>query len=188
MKRMLALILALTACRVDTAALPQPVTLTAESTGYYCQMTLLDHPGPKGQIHLDGLPGTPLFFSQVRDAVAYLRMPEQSRKVLVTYVNDMGAAPSWEQPGANNWVPIGDVVFVMGSDMMGGMGAAELVPFKDPAKAEAFAKAHGGVVIALADIPDSAVLTPTAQDGVAATGDDADYAERLRKLTQQAGG
>lgn len=184
MKRILILLLALAGCKEDLAAAPQPVEMTAQTVGYYCQMNVLEHPGPKGQVHLDGLPGAPLFFSQVRDVVAYQRMPEQSHAITAIYVNDMGAAPSWDDPGVGNWVPLDRVVFVVGSDMMGGMGVAELVPFSDPAKATEFAAEHGGKVMALAAIPQADVVPPVAETA----GDDEDYAARLRKLGKKVGG
>lgn len=184
MKRALALILLLAACQEETAAVPDALPLTEAAVGHYCQMDLFEHPGPKGQVHLDGLPGAPLFFSQVRDAVAYTRMPEQSHAILAVYVNDMGAAPSWEAPGAENWIPADTAVFVVGSQQRGGMGAPELVPFKDPAKAQAFALSHGGKVMTLDAIPDVDVLTPVALEGDIGAQDDADYEERLRRLTQ----
>ena len=186
--RILALLLLLAACKEETAALPDPVPMTAQSVGYFCQMNVLEHGGPKGQIALDGLPGKPLFFSQVRDAVAYLRMPEQNYKVLATYVSDMGAAPSWSQPGADNWVLIDKAVFVVGSDQLGGMDQPEIVPFSDPAKASAFARAHGGQVMALKDIPASALQTPEAAIPAETSVDDTDYAARLRAQTKKAGG
>lgn len=186
MKRLALVLMLLAACREEEAALPAAVPMTAESTGYFCQMDILGHPGPKAQVHLDGTPGVPLFFSQVRDAVTYLRLPEQSGKVLATYVSDMGAAPSWDDPGVNNWILADKAVYVVGSDVTGGMDAPEVVPFGDPAKAEAFAQEHGGQVMALDDIPDDAL---TADPGAgAAPAEDADYTNRLRALTQQPGG
>ena len=92
MKRLVLALLLLTACK-EQAPIPLPVAMTADSTGYFCQMDILGHPGPKAQVHLATYPGKPLFFSQVKDAVAYLRMPEQIDTVTVTYVSDMGAAP-----------------------------------------------------------------------------------------------
>jgi copper chaperone NosL len=110
-------------------------------------------------------------------------MPEQSHAITAIYVNDMGAAKSWDDPGAGNWVPLADVVFVVGSDMMGGMGVAELVPFGDPAKATAFAAEHGGTVMELDAIPQDAVVPPVAEDG----SDDEDYTTRLRNLSKKDG-
>ena len=105
--------------------------MTADSTGYFCQMDILGHPGPKAQVHLATYPGKPLFFSQVKDAVAYLRMPEQIDTVTATYVSDMGAAASWADPGVTNWIAADKAVYVVGSDAKGGMDAPEFVPFSD---------------------------------------------------------
>ncbi|GAA0302960.1 nitrous oxide reductase accessory protein NosL [Rhodovulum strictum] len=175
-------LVSLAACREELADLPAPVTMTAEAVGHYCQMDLLEHPGPKGQVHLTGLPH-PLFFSQVRDAIAYQRMPEQSHMIAVIYVSDMGASgASWDDPGAANWIAAETAHFVVGSAIAGGMGAPELVPFSDPARAAAFAAGNGGQVLRLADIPDAAVLTPVEIEGDIGAGDDADFLDRLRAL------
>ena len=158
-----------------------PLPLAPETLGYFCQMNLLEHEGPKGQVHLDGLPGAPLFFSQVSDLVTYLRLPEQSNKVLAIYVSDMGAdGATWDQPGAANWTDAKTAIYVVGADVTGGMGAPELAPFADPAKAKAFAAVHGGSVMGLEAIPDSA-LAPLAPD---LTGGDDDYSDRLKSLTE----
>jgi copper chaperone NosL len=182
MKRLLLALLLLTACK-DETAIPLPVALTADSTGYFCQMDLLEHPGPKGQIHLATFPGVPLFFSQVRDAVVYLRMPEQADTITAFYVNDMGAAVSWEEPGAANWIAADAALYVIGSSARGGMEAPEFVPFSDPVLAARFAKDHGGQVFALADIPASAI-----EPAQAVQVDEADLADRLRALSDQTGG
>lgn len=151
--------LSLAACREEAAERPLPVTMTAEAVGHYCQMTLLEHPGPKAQVHLEGL-AEPLFFSQVRDAIAYQRMPEQSHAITAIYVSDMGAAPSWEDPGADNWIAADTALYVVGAAVAGGMGAPELIPFSDPAAAAGFATRNGGEVLSLDAIPDDAVLAP----------------------------
>lgn len=183
MKRLLlALVLVLSACREEEAK-PDPVALTPEATGYFCQMNLMEHAGPKAQAHLEGLPGMPLFFSQVRDVVAFERMPERDNRIVAIYVNDMGVAPSWEDPGTTNWIDAEKAVYVVGSTRMGAMEAPEFVPFADPARAAAFATQFGGKVMPLAEIPDSAVFP----DEGSAGGDDADYAARLRALAPKTG-
>jgi copper chaperone NosL len=182
MKRALALVLLLAACQEDVAQNTDPVALTAETVGHFCQMNLLEHEGPKGQAHLEGLPGAPLFFSQVSDLVTYLRLPEQSHTILAVYVSDMGAdGATWAEPGAMNWTPAAAAHFVVGAGVAGGMGAPEVVPFADPAKAEAFAAANGGVVMTLEDIPDSAIAAPVSDAG----GADDDYARRLKALADK---
>ncbi|WP_114966917.1 nitrous oxide reductase accessory protein NosL [Alkalilacustris brevis] len=187
-----AILLALAGCREETAAdLPPPVAMTAEAVGHYCQMELLEHPGPKAQVHLTGLPD-PLFFSQVRDAIAYQRMPEQSHMIAVIYVSDMGAAPGWENPGAENWIEATGAHYVLGAEVAGGMGAPELVPFSDPEAAKAFAARHGGEVRRLSDIADTDVLAPAeiGHSGAPSGDDDIDpgtddsLTDRLRALTR----
>lgn len=155
----LAALLALAACNAQNAGPPSPVTMTEEALGHYCQMNLLEHPGPKAQVHLSGI-SEPLFFSQVRDAIAYQRMPEQSHAITAIYVSDMAAAPSWELPGADNWIAADSAVFVVGATVVGGMGAPELVPFSSPETAQAFIAEHGGTPVKLEAVPDAMVLAP----------------------------
>lgn len=162
MKRVLIIALfalTLAGCREEVVERPFPVPMSAEALGHFCQMNLLEHPGPKAQVHLSGF-SDPLFFSQVRDAIAYQRMPEQSHAITAIYVSDMGSAPSWEDPGADNWIAAEAAVFVVGATVAGGMGAPELVPFADTAAASAFVATHGGEVLSLADIRDDMVLAP----------------------------
>ncbi len=159
--RYLALIalVALTACKEEVAEAPDPVDLTPDALSYFCQMNIAEHGGPKGQIHLEGYPA-PLFFAQVRDMLAYLKSPERDAKITAVYVSDMSVAPSWRQPGISNWIAADGATFVVGADVAGGMGAREIVPFGDPAAAEAFIAEYGGVALPLSDIPDAEVLGP----------------------------
>ncbi|NJM84134.1 MAG: copper resistance protein CopZ [Tabrizicola sp.] len=188
MKRAPLLILLLAACTEEAQDLT-PVALTADAVGHYCQMGLLEHSGPKAQVHLEGYAGMPLYFSQVRDAIAYSRLPEQDGVILAIYVNDMGApGASWTNPGASNWIPAEEAHYVVGSRAEGGMGAPELVPFADPEGAAAFAREKGGAVMALAAVPDEAVIAPVALGADLAPGDDADYDARLRALSDKIGG
>jgi len=160
MKRTLLILLLLAACKEEVAAVPGPVPLDSDATSYFCQMEIAGHPGPKAQIHLEGFPA-PIFFAQVRDALAYLRSPERTAPVLATYVSDMGdPAATWEAPGDDNWTLLDGATLVVGSDRVGGMGAPEIAPFSDPAAAQRFIAAHGGAVVPLAAIPDEAVLGP----------------------------
>jgi len=181
MKRGLLFALLLAACQEDVAQNIDPVAMTAETTGHFCQMNLLEHEGPKGQVHLEGLPGMPHFFSQVSDTVAYLRLPEQSHKILAIYVSDMGAAgATWADPGAANWIDAKSAYYVVGAEMEGGMGAPEIVPFAELSAAQKFAVNHGGKIMGLDEIPESAInpapITPPA-------GDD-DYARRIKALSE----
>ena len=147
----------------DRAAPAGPPPVAAEVpddvTGHYCGMLLADHEGPKGQIHLESRQD-PIWFSSVRDTVAFLRLPEEARDVSAVYVNDMGLARSWEQPEAGTWVDAHNAWFVVDSAMIGGMGAPEAVPFATQPAAEEFRATHGGRIVRLDDIPDDYVLGP----------------------------
>jgi copper chaperone NosL len=122
-------------------------------------MDLSGHGGPKAQIHLEGFPA-PIFFAQVRDGLGYLKGAERDAPILAVYVSDMGRAPNWEAPGAENWIAAEAAHYVVGSDATGGMGAPEIVPFGAQEDARAFAAKRGGRVVSLADIPDDAVFGP----------------------------
>lgn len=183
---LLAVLTLLSACKEDVTQSIAPRDLTPETLGHYCQMNLLEHPGPKAQIFLEGNPA-PLFFSQVRDALAYSRAPEQVAPVLAIYVNDMGAAgATWDRPGDGNWILADKAFYVIGSDRRGGMGAPETVPFSSRDRAEGFMRAEGGRVLTLVDIADDMVLTPVEIDSHPEKDDD--YLGRLDALSHPAGG
>lgn len=143
--------LVLAACKED-AVVPDPHVLTDAATGRYCGMMLVEHDGPKAQILLKGS-DDPIWFSSARDAVVFTLLPEEPRDIAAIYVSDMGQAPTWEDPGADNWTDAQTASFVIGSDAQGGMGGNETVPFADRAEAEAFVDEHGGQIVAFDAIP-----------------------------------
>ena len=138
---------------------PGPVAMTEEAVGHYCSMTVLEHEGPKAQIHLAGIE-QPIWFTQVRDAVAFLRSPEERYETVAVYVHDMEKAESWAHPGDDAWIDARQAWFVIGSSRTGGMGTPEVIPFGAEQGASAFAAEHGGVVVRLDGIPDAYVLGP----------------------------
>lgn len=163
MKRALAiglmlLSLAAAGCKEKTSeALPPPQELTADATGHYCGMALIEHPGPKGQIILASR-SDPVWFSSARDAFSFTMLAEESKDVRAVYVSDMGKAPSWEKPGADNWIEAHQAFFVIGSRKQSGMGAPETVPFSDRTAADKFAEANGGRVVSFSEVPPDYVL------------------------------
>ncbi|MEM8663196.1 MAG: nitrous oxide reductase accessory protein NosL [Pseudomonadota bacterium] len=153
-------VFALAACMDDTLVeRPLPMAMSSDAAGHYCQMLLPEHPGPKAQIHVVGF-SHPLWFSQVRDALAYTRLPEETHEVTAIYVSDMAKAESWDEPGAENWIAADAAHFVLASDRVGGMGAPEAVPFGSLETAQAFAATHRGRIVSFHDIPDAYVLGP----------------------------
>ncbi|MDT3679206.1 MAG: nitrous oxide reductase accessory protein NosL [Burkholderiaceae bacterium] len=151
-----------------TSRAPTPNEVLAEATGYYCGMLLADHEGPKGQVHLVGR-ASPLWFSSVRDTLAFLRLPEEPRDITAVYVNDMARAKNWAQPEPGAWVEAREAWFVIGSDRAGGMGAPEAIPFSREDVAQAFVAQHGGKVARLDGIPDDYVLGAVGAAGAAQT-------------------
>lgn len=155
------ILISLTACseQETRTELPQPVALTEDSVGHYCNMTILEHTGPKAQIFLSNNPH-PIWFSQVRDGIAFIRSPEEHYETVAVYVNDMGKAADWEFPGDDTWIDANEAWFVIESRKTGGMGTPEVIPFGDEQTASVFAAEYGGLVVQLAGVPDAYVLGP----------------------------
>jgi copper chaperone NosL len=130
----------------EAQTVPPAHTLAADAVGHYCGMLLSEHAGPKGQILLEGQ-DTPVWFTSVRDTLTFLALPEEAKTIAAIYVSDMAKAPSWDQPGADNWVLAAEAVYVVGSDQQGGMGGAEVVPFSSEAAAQAFVGQHHGRIL-----------------------------------------
>jgi copper chaperone NosL len=156
-------VLALAGCNDQkTAEAPPPQEITDSAIGHYCGMNVLEHSGPKGQIILASLKDS-VWFSSARDAISFTLLPEEPRDIRAIYVSDMARAPSWDKPGANNWVDARQASFVIGSRMQGGMGGDEAVPFSDRSAAEKFAAENGGRIVAFAEVPKDYVLGATAE-------------------------
>ncbi len=145
-----------------TAQKPQPAFLSEDDIGYFDQMIVMDHVGPRAQVHLAGT-AEPLWFSSVRDGLAYFKSPEQQAQILALYVNDIGVAQSWDEMGTGNWIDAQAAFFVVGSDARGGICAPEFVPFSDEVKAQEFARERGGEILGLTDITAEMVLAPLEQ-------------------------
>lgn len=158
----LALIALLAACDDEETPPPPAQELSTDDISHYDQMIVVDHAGPKAQILLESR-DDPVWFSSVRDAFAFHFLPEEPRDIAAIYVTDMARAASWETPGPGVWIEARDARYVLGSDMRGGMGAEEPVPFGTEEAAEAFAERHGGEVVGFEGVPQDYVLGPTAE-------------------------
>ena len=145
---MLMLALLLVACdKAPKVEVPPPQTLTREASGYYCLMTVVNHSGPKGQIILSDQTDA-IWFTSVRDTLS----PEEPKNIAAIYVNDM-ADTDWDNPGADNWIAAEKAWYVLDSNLAGGMGAPEAIPFSTKEKAELFAEEHGGSVYDFSSLP-----------------------------------
>jgi NosL len=76
------------------AAPPAPLEISESGPAQFCGMALGEHAGPKGQIFLRDQ-AKPLWFASVRDAFAFLLLPEMPKDIAVIYVNDMARANNW---------------------------------------------------------------------------------------------
>lgn len=134
-----------------------PAAITADATGHYCGMSLADHPGPKGQVHLTGQ-ARPVWMSSVRDTFAFLMLPEEPKTVAAVFVSDMGRSTAPDAADPTAWVEAGSAWYVVGADLASAMGMAELFPFAEEAEARRFAALHGGTVRRFAEVTEADVL------------------------------
>lgn len=134
-----------------------PAAITADAVGQYCGMNLVDHPGPKGQVHLRQQQ-KPIWLSSVRDTFAFLMLPDEPKNVRAAFVSDMGAASAPDRADPSRWVDARQAWYVSGSKAPAAMTGAELYPFAHETDAAAFADRYGGQVRRFADIKPEEVL------------------------------
>lgn len=166
--------LALAGCNDKQAAtIPPPHRMTAEDIGHYCGMNVLEHPGPKGHIFAASLI-EPVWFSSVRDTIAFTMLPDEPKDILAIYVSDMGKTRDWDKPGADNWIEARTALFVIESQVKSGMGGYEAVPFSDRAAAEKFASENGGRIVGFNEVPRDYVLASANTTGAVAADETAE--------------
>lgn len=158
MKRfILATLLVIGGCQEQTVT-PDPVELTRDAVGFYCNMIVMDHPGPKAQVYEKNRKQA-IWFTSVRDALAYKILPGEAQKLQAIYVHDMGQATTYEAPARDGiWIMAEQAIYVIDSRKRGGMGAKETIPFRDRAGAEKFTHKFGGNIVAYADLPHDYIL------------------------------
>lgn len=150
-------LLSLAACfPQDNIVPPAPQELTQDATGYYCQMTVADHPGPKAQIFKKNN-DRPVWFPSVRDAFAYLMLPGEAKTVSAIYVsevqiNEEGKVMNWENPVHARWIDGKKAIYVIESRKKGGMDLNEVVPFSDTSSAIKFIKMYSGRIVSFGDV------------------------------------
>lgn len=152
----LPLVLLLSCDKTAPVAMPSPQELTRDALGYYCLMTVVEHKGPKGQIILSDAE-QPLWFTSVRDTIAFTILPGEPKNIAAIYVTDMGRA-NWDMPEAGTWIDGRRAWYVIGSERSGGMGAPEVVPFGKREDAEQFISHYGGHIVDFKSIPEDQVL------------------------------
>jgi len=138
--------LLLTACG-EPAKPTQPREIAADTSCALDGMILQDFPGPKAQIHYDQ--GEPDFFCDTREMFSIFLRPEQKKRIVAIYTQDMGKA-DWNRP-EGQWIDARSAFYVVGSPRRGSMGPT--VPsFAREGDARTFAKQYGGKVLPFSGI------------------------------------
>lgn len=129
--------------RSDGARALAPVEIDASTSCELDGMLLADYPGPKAQIHYAGA-AAPVFMCDTVELFNTMLRPEQVRKVLAVYVQDMGKA-DWAQP-RGNWIDAKSGFYVLGSKRHGSMGPT-IASFAQEADAKKFIEQWGGKLL-----------------------------------------
>lgn len=131
----------LAACSERTAPAPA-LSIGPDTACALDGMILQDFPGPKAQIHYEH--GAPDFFCDTRELFAILLRPEQKKRIVAVYTQDM-AKTDWAHPDGY-WVDAKAAFYVVGSTRRGSMGPT-LASFASAADAGKFAGQYGGKVL-----------------------------------------
>lgn len=122
--------------------------IEASSTCDLDGMLLADYTGPKAQIHFAGQ-AQPSWYCDTVEMFNTLLRPEQAKAIRAVYVQDMALA-DWEQP-RGHWFDARSGFYVLGSRRHGSMGPTA-ASFRKQSDAQNFAAAHGGKVLAYAEV------------------------------------
>jgi copper chaperone NosL len=154
----------LASCKQDRdVSAPVPHEVTESSVAQFCGMSLSEHSGPKAQIFVRDLPD-PYWFATVRDAFAFLELPETPKAVAAIYVNDMARAKNWDQPEAGSWIDAKQAYYAIGSRRRSSMNTDEAIPFGNRDAAEKFVGVEGGQIVRFEQMPRDYILSSNSGD------------------------
>lgn len=136
---------------------PPPKEITLDSVGHFCGMDLIEHDGPKGQIFIKGSE-RPLWFSTIRQVMAYTILPDSPKGLSAIYVTDMSKTQNLRQPEAGSWMKATEAYYVTESRSQGGMGGEDPLPFSDKTHALAFIQEHGGRIQRFGEMSEDYIL------------------------------
>lgn len=136
---------------------PAPQEITQDSVGHFCGMDLIEHNGPKGQVFVKGSE-LPLWFSTIRQVMAYTILPDSPKGLSAIYVTDMSKVQNLSQPEPGTWMKAVDAYYVTESRQEGGMGGEDPLPFSDEAQALAFILEHGGRIQRFGEMSEDYIL------------------------------
>ena len=98
--------------------------------------------------YIKGGVGTDFFCDTVEMISIYLR-PEQQKRAIALFTQDMGQA-DWKEP-RGHWIDATSALYVHGSNRYGSMGPT-LASFAREEDAQVFAKQYGGKVLPFGEI------------------------------------
>ncbi|MCC5809813.1 MAG: nitrous oxide reductase accessory protein NosL [Ectothiorhodospiraceae bacterium] len=125
-----------------------PVRIADDHDCALCGMTINHYPGPKAQACLRD--GRVLPFCSVRDMLSWAWQPESAPRIRVLYVHDLSRT-DWDQPADEAYVDASHAYYVVGHQRRGAMGHSP-APFSGQEDAQSFADAHGGRLLAYAEL------------------------------------
>ena len=131
----------LAGCGAKTAPV-QPLEITQGTVCALDDMVLQDFPGPKAQIHYEQ--SAPEFYCDTREMFSIVLRPEQKRRIVAVYTQDMGKT-DWTHP-QGHWIDARAAFYVVGSSRKGSMGPT-VASFGAEADAKAFFTQYGGKVL-----------------------------------------
>lgn len=148
---LVALLALLAGCGADRTPVPTAAAVHADDACAVCGMDLGDAPGPRGQAWIEGQL-RPVIFDSVRDFFAWVLQPDHQVGVQALFVQDT-ARIDWQHPAgeATTFIDARRAFYVAWQPLPGSMGPT-LAPFSTRAAAEAFARQHGGAVLAFGEI------------------------------------
>lgn len=129
------------------ARMVSPQEIASDTACALDGMLLMDYPGPKAQLHYDQ--GEPDFFCDTMEMFAIYLRPEQKKRVIGLFTQDMGKT-DWVKP-QGHWIDARAAFYVSGSKRKGSMGPT-LASFASNEDAEAFAKQYGGKVLRFGEV------------------------------------
>lgn len=148
---LLALLALLAGCGAGRTPVPTAAAVHADDACAVCGMYLGDAPGPRGQAWIEGRP-RPVIFDSVRDFFAWTLQPDHQIGVQALFVQDT-ARIDWQHPAGEGttFIDARRAFYVAWQPLPGSMGPT-FAPFPTRAAAEAFARQHGGAVLAFGEV------------------------------------
>ena len=131
----------LAGCGAKTAPV-QALEISQKTVCALDDMVLQDFPGPKAQIHYEQ--SAPEFYCDTREMFSIVLRPEQKRRIVAVYTQDMGQT-DWTHP-QGHWIDARGAFYVVGSSRKGSMGPT-VASFGAEADAKTFSAQYGGKVL-----------------------------------------